>query len=75
MAISVKSTTGSMPSVLPEDLAAALFDHEARRMVGLSAEQFLAKWDAGEYRDLDDSSEGRDIAYLVLLIPFGRRHS
>jgi hypothetical protein len=75
MAISVRSTTENMPSVLPEDLAAALFDHEARRVVGLSAEQFLAKWDAGEYGNLEDSAQGREIAYLVLLIPFGRRHS
>jgi hypothetical protein len=39
------------------------------------AAEFLAKWDAGEYRDLDldTSPEGRNIAYLALLIPFGRR--
>jgi hypothetical protein len=29
----------------------------------------------GEYRNLDDTPEGRKIAYLALLIPFGRRNS
>lgn len=74
MALSVKVTTERLPSVLPADQAAALFDQEARRLAGMPGEQFLAKWDAGEYHDLNDTVDGRRIAYLVLLIPFGRRH-
>ncbi len=75
MALTVRSTTEQLPSVLSADQAIALFEHEARRLAGLSAEEFLAKWDAGEYQgsDVDASPEGRKIAYLALLIPFGRR--
>ena len=39
----------------------------------MSGEEFLEQWDAGEYRNLDDSLESRKINYLVLLIPFGRQ--
>ncbi len=75
MARSVQMTTEALPSVLPPDQAFALFDREAQRLAGMSGEEFLAKWDAGEYRDrdLDATPEERDIAYLALLIPFGRR--
>lgn len=75
MALAVKTTTTNTPSVLPQAQAAALFEHETQALAGISAREFLAKWDAGEYRDLDDTPEGRKIAYLVLLIPFGRQHS
>jgi hypothetical protein len=75
MALDVLKTTEKLPSVLSPDEATALFDHESRRLAGMPAEEFLAKWDAGEYRglDLDTTQEGRNIEYLVLLIPFGRR--
>jgi hypothetical protein len=75
MALATRRTTEERPSVLSAEQAVALFDHEARRLAGLPAEEFLAKWDAGEYRglDVDASPEGRKIAYLALLIPFGRR--
>jgi hypothetical protein len=75
MALDVLKTTEKLPAVLPADEATALFDHETRRLTGVPAEEFLARWDAGEYRgrDLDATPEGRNIAYLALLIPFGRR--
>ena len=75
MAIEVLKTTATLPAVLPLDEATAFFDHESRRLAGVPAEEFLARWDAGEYRgrDLDTTPEGRNIAYLALLIPFGRR--
>ena len=73
MALKVQKPTQKLPSVLPPEEAVAFFDHEARRLAGMRAEEFLAKWDAGEYQDLDATPEGRNITYLSLLIPFGRR--
>ncbi len=75
MALAVQAPTEKLPSVLPPAQAVALFEAEAQRVAGIPAEQFLAKWDAGEYQNLnlDDTPEGRGIAYLALLIPFGRR--
>lgn len=50
-----------------------LFDYQARKTLGISGEEFLARWDAGEFRDLEDDAEGRKIDRLVMLIPFVRR--
>ncbi len=75
MALAIRQPTDRVPSVLPRDEARALFEREARRLAGVSGDDFLARWDAGEYRDLGDTPEGRRIAYLALLIPFGRRNS
>jgi hypothetical protein len=75
MALAVKKSIERLPSVLPLEQAHDLFEREALRLAGVSGEEFLAKWDAGEYQNLEDTPEGRRIAYLALLIPFGRRVS
>jgi hypothetical protein len=75
MALEIDQTTKSLPSVLAPDQAAALFDQEARRIAGMSGERFLAKWDAGEIQTDDETRHGRELAYLILLIPFGRQHA
>lgn len=75
MALAIRQLPDRVPSVLSRDEAQAFFEREARRLAGVSGEDFLARWDAGEYRDLGDTPEGRRIAYLALLIPFGRRNS
>ena len=73
MALTAESTIQNLPSVLPLERATALFDQESRRIVGISGEEFLARWDAGEFRNFDDTLEERELAYLILLIPFGRQ--
>lgn len=70
-----ETTTDLAPSVLPPPEARAMFDRQARRVLDLSGDEFLARWDAGEYRDLPDTPEGRRVGYLALLIPFGRTSS
>ena len=75
MVLAVQQQTQKLPSVLPRAQAFALFDQEARRIAGMPAAEFLAKRDAGSFRDLDDTPEGREITYLALLIPFGRQDS
>lgn len=63
--------------VLSLEEGQAMFDRHARKIVGMSGDEFIAKWDAGEFfdRDLDATQEGRRITYLALLIPFARRES
>lgn len=75
VALPVEKSHEYVPSVLPDDQARALFEREAWRFAGVSAAVFLARWDAGEYHNIGDTPEGRKIAYLALLIPFGRRNS
>lgn len=73
MATPIRSTIQHPPSVLSPVEARALFDQQARRLLNLSGEEFLARWDGGDYRDLPDTPEGRHVGYLALLIPFGRK--
>lgn len=46
----------------------AMLDRAARQDLGISADEFLAKWDAGEYEDADDPAVTR----VAMLIPFAR---
>lgn len=46
----------------------AMLDQAARDTLGISADEFLSKWDAGEYEDSDDPAVTR----VAMLIPFAR---
>jgi hypothetical protein len=51
----------------------AMFDRQARRELGISGAEFLRRWDAGAYRPVPDTAEGRKIGRLVMLMPFAGR--
>ncbi len=57
---------------LTDEEANAMFDREARQVMGMSGEEFLRRYDAGEFDDMPDDSEHLDYWDLVLSIPFGR---
>jgi hypothetical protein len=57
--------------VTPEE-GLAIFDRDARQALGISGEEFLRRWDAGEYQPVPDTVEGRAIGQLAALIPFVR---
>jgi hypothetical protein len=46
----------------------ALLDRAAREVLQISGEEFLARWDAGEYESADDPAVTR----VAMLIPFAR---
>jgi hypothetical protein len=46
-----------------------LFDQDARLQLGVSGEEFLRRWDSGEYRDIQDDREGRKVMRVAFLIP------
>lgn len=56
----------------PEE-ARTLFDRRVRHLLDISGEEFLRRWDAGEYRPVPDDAEGRKIGELVTMMPFARR--
>ena len=58
--------------VTPEE-ALALFDRRARQLLHISGEEFLRRWDAGQYRPVPDDAEGRKVGELVMMLPFARR--
>ncbi len=57
---------------LTDEEARAAFDAEARRVMGMSGEEFLRRYDAGEFDDVPDDWEHMDFTALEMLIPWGR---
>lgn len=51
---------------LTEDQARGAFDERARELLGISGDEFLTRWRAGEFED-DERSE---VAELIHLAPF-----
>ncbi len=52
--------------------ARAFFELEARRLVGLSGEEFLRRYDRGDYAGIEEDEFGRRVVELEFVIPFGR---
>ena len=75
MTLAAQTIHSDTPAVLPAALAVALFDQESRRILGISGEEFLQRWDSGDFRDVEDTPEGRELSYLILLMPFGRQNA
>jgi hypothetical protein len=58
---------------LDDGEAAEAFESNAQRLLGISGDEFLRRWDAGEYETPDDRSEhGPEIMRLAMMIPLVR---
>lgn len=57
------------PSVIDMDVEQSrqFFDDKARTLLGISGEDFLRRWHAGEYAEIADDPARSDIMYLALL--------
>lgn len=70
-----EATTSTSITELPQiramtdEEAWETFDHATRRYLNLGAQEFLRKWDAGEYPD-PDAQDG--VMAVVMLIPLVR---
>jgi len=50
-----------------------LLDRQAQRYLNVSGDEFIRRWDAGEYGDPDDRSENPPaVMRLGMLLPFVR---
>ena len=49
-----------------------ILDREARRLIGVSGEEFLRRYDAGDYGIVEEDQFGRALLHLEFLIPFAR---
>ena len=62
--------------VLSPEEGRAFFDRKAREELGLPGDEFLSRWDAGEFQPVPDTPEGRKVGRLVMMFPFvGRSYS
>ena len=70
-----RPTEAAIPGIdlATPDEARALFDRRARKLLDISGEEFLRRWDAGAYRPVQDTPEGRNVGQLVMMMPFARR--
>lgn len=69
MSVKLKTTPGVIE--LSESEAASLFDKIAWQRLRISGDEFMKRWNAGDYRGKDwDDVPG--LAEVALLIPFAR---
>jgi hypothetical protein len=61
--------------VLSEEEGRAAFDAAARRLAGMSGDEFIRRWEAGEFAEIADKPGHRHLIFLAGLIPFGRQAS
>lgn len=50
----------------------ALFDAQAREQMGMSGDEFIRRWEAGEFDAVIDGPDHNKLMDLALLMPFGR---
>ena len=51
----------------------AMFDAATRRYMGIGGEEFIARWEAGEYWGIADAPGHRHIGGLISMIPLARQ--
>jgi len=59
-------TNGHVRDLSPEE-SRELFDQAARYYLGISGEEFIRAWEAGEY---DDDPDRPEVMNVVMLLPF-----
>jgi hypothetical protein len=69
-----RTTLGGNRILGPKE-ARAVFDYRARKVMGMSGEEFLRRYDAGEYDEIADKPGHRHIMDLIALAPFGRQET
>ncbi len=52
--------------------ARRMFDEAARRIAGISGQEFIRRYDAGEYAVIPDDAEHWEIIELSLFVDSGR---
>jgi hypothetical protein len=57
---------------LDDDESHAFFDAQARRLMKMSGEEFLRRYNAGEFVVEMDGPQHITLTEIVMMIPFGR---
>jgi hypothetical protein len=69
-----ESDDDAVPTVVfvtPEE-GRAMFDAACRRELGMSGEEFLRRYDAGEFDGIEEDEFGRRVVELEMVIPFAK---
>lgn len=66
----------STESILTMEESCAVFDQQVRRLMnGMSGEEFMRRWHAGEYYGIADQPGNRHIVRLSMMMPGGHSDS
>jgi len=57
------------PRMVTREEGHAIFDQAARHYLGISGEEFLRRWDAGEFGDIDETP---GLVEVYMMMSFGR---
>lgn len=68
-----RSTPTTEDTLISPDEGRRLFEEMAHELLNISGQEFIRRWDAGEFKDIPDIPENADILYLSFLIPLGRQ--
>jgi hypothetical protein len=60
--------------ITPEE-GRQMFEVLAQEQMGMSGEEFIRRWEAGEYDEIADKAGHRHIMELALMIPLARQES
>lgn len=61
--------------IMPPEEARAFFEREVRRLVGMDPDEFIRRYEAGEFAEIEDVPDNWNIFRAAFLIPFGKAHS
>lgn len=72
MARAIESTE-TVPLILSRAETHEVFDRQVRRLMhGMSGEEFVRRWEAGEFTEDADKPGNRHIIRLAMMIPGGQ---
>ena len=71
MAAAEEKADGQIRFLTPDE-GRAFFDEQARKLLGISGEEFLRRWDAGEFDAIADDPDHPEIMELHMIEDFGR---
>lgn len=65
-----------VPPILSPDEAYEVFNGEVQRLMdGMTGEEFIRRWQAGEFETVADQPGSRHIMRLILMMPGGDNRS
>ena len=53
----------------------AMLDDATQKQLGISGDEFIARWNRGDYAEIADTAGNRHLIDLAMLIPIDRRAS
>ena len=70
-----KTEPTDIPRYVTPEEGRAIFERQVRKTMNMGAEEFIQRWEAGEFDEIADKAGLRHIIELALMIPLWRIES